>query len=108
MVVSEHIDLMPSEDGQLTETCKGNKYLLIESHWTVLTIILQFNFLTSDCIPFCNLLAYNTVYCDRQGPAFWRNMIPLLSVKMEAEYLSRMKPLRIFGYNRKCEKVGEN
>jgi hypothetical protein len=26
---------MPSEDGQLTETCKGNKYLLIESNWTV-------------------------------------------------------------------------
>jgi hypothetical protein len=33
-------DLMPSEDGQLTETCKGNKYLQIESHWMVLTIIL--------------------------------------------------------------------
>jgi hypothetical protein len=34
---------MPSEDGQPTETCKGNKYLQIESHWTVLTIvILQF------------------------------------------------------------------
>jgi hypothetical protein len=34
---------MPSEDGQLTETCKGNKYLQIESHWKVLTnIILQF------------------------------------------------------------------
>jgi hypothetical protein len=28
------------EDGQLTETCKGNKYLQIESHWTVLIIIL--------------------------------------------------------------------
>jgi hypothetical protein len=39
-VVSEHVDLMPSEDGQLTETCKCNKYLQIESHWTVLTIIL--------------------------------------------------------------------
>jgi hypothetical protein len=25
IVVSEHVDLMPSEDGQLTETCKGNK-----------------------------------------------------------------------------------
>jgi hypothetical protein len=31
---------MPSEDGQLTETCKGNKYLQIESHEMVLTIIL--------------------------------------------------------------------
>jgi hypothetical protein len=40
MVVSEHVDLMPSEDDQLTETCKGNIYLQIESHWTVLTIIL--------------------------------------------------------------------
>jgi hypothetical protein len=40
IVVSERVDLMPSEDGQLTETCKGNKYLQIESHWTVLTIIL--------------------------------------------------------------------
>jgi hypothetical protein len=27
-------------DGQLTETCKGSKYLQVESHWTVLTIIL--------------------------------------------------------------------
>jgi hypothetical protein len=25
IVVPEHVDLMPSEDGQLTETCKGNK-----------------------------------------------------------------------------------
>jgi hypothetical protein len=32
---------MPSEDGHLTETCKGNQYLQIESHWTVLTIILE-------------------------------------------------------------------
>jgi hypothetical protein len=40
IVVSEHVDLMPYEDGQLTETCKGNKYLQIESHWTVLTVIL--------------------------------------------------------------------
>jgi hypothetical protein len=40
IVVSEHVDLLPSEDGQLTETCKGNKYLQTESHWTVLTIIL--------------------------------------------------------------------
>jgi hypothetical protein len=31
IAVSEHVDLMPSEDGQLTETCKGNKYLQIES-----------------------------------------------------------------------------
>jgi hypothetical protein len=40
IVVPEHIDLLPSEDGQLTETCKGNKHLPIESHWMVLTIIL--------------------------------------------------------------------
>jgi hypothetical protein len=39
-VVPEHVDLMTSEDGQLTETCKGNKYLQIESQWMVLTIIL--------------------------------------------------------------------
>jgi hypothetical protein len=39
-VVSEHVDLMPSEDGQLTETCIGYEYLQIESHWTVLTVIL--------------------------------------------------------------------
>jgi hypothetical protein len=31
---------MPSEDGQLTETCKGSKYIQIESPWTVLTIII--------------------------------------------------------------------
>jgi hypothetical protein len=37
-IVYEHVDLMPSEDGQLTETCKGNKYLQIESHWTVLIV----------------------------------------------------------------------
>jgi hypothetical protein len=29
IVVSEHVELMSSEDGQLTETCKGNKYLQI-------------------------------------------------------------------------------
>jgi hypothetical protein len=29
---------MSSEVGQLTETCEGNKYLQIESHWTVLSI----------------------------------------------------------------------
>jgi hypothetical protein len=40
IVVSEHVDLMPSEDGRLTETCKGFKYLQIESHWMVLTIII--------------------------------------------------------------------
>jgi hypothetical protein len=40
IVVPERVDLMSSEVGQLTETCKGNKYLQIESHWTVLTIIL--------------------------------------------------------------------
>jgi hypothetical protein len=40
IVVSDHVDLMPSEDGQLTGTCIGNKYLHIESHWTVLRIIL--------------------------------------------------------------------
>jgi hypothetical protein len=27
IVVPEQVDLMPSENGQLTETCKGNKYL---------------------------------------------------------------------------------
>jgi hypothetical protein len=43
--VPEHVDLMPSENGQLTETCKGNKYLQIESHSTVLTIILRFSLL---------------------------------------------------------------
>jgi hypothetical protein len=40
IVVSEHVDVMPSEDGQLTEACKGNKYLQIESHSMVLTIIV--------------------------------------------------------------------
>jgi hypothetical protein len=25
--VSEHAELMPPEDGQLTKICKGNKYL---------------------------------------------------------------------------------
>jgi hypothetical protein len=39
-VVSEHVDLVPSEDGQLTETYKG--YVQIDSHWRALTIILQF------------------------------------------------------------------
>jgi hypothetical protein len=45
IIVSEHVDPMPSEDGQLTETCKGNTYRQIESHWTVLIIILLFNLL---------------------------------------------------------------
>jgi hypothetical protein len=40
IVVSEHVDLMPSEDGQLTETYEGSKYIQNESHWTVLTIIM--------------------------------------------------------------------
>jgi hypothetical protein len=40
IVVPKHVDPMPSEDGQLTETCKGSKYPQIESHWTVLTIII--------------------------------------------------------------------
>jgi hypothetical protein len=31
IVVSEYVDLMPSEDGQLTEICKGNKYLQIQT-----------------------------------------------------------------------------
>jgi hypothetical protein len=35
----EHVDLITSEDVQLTEICKGNKYLQIELHWTVLIII---------------------------------------------------------------------
>jgi hypothetical protein len=30
IVVSEHVDPMPSEDGQLMETFKSNKYLHIE------------------------------------------------------------------------------
>jgi hypothetical protein len=32
IVVFEHVDLILSEDGQLNETCKGNKYLQIKSH----------------------------------------------------------------------------
>jgi hypothetical protein len=31
-VVSDYDDPMPSEDGQLTETCKANKYIYTESH----------------------------------------------------------------------------
>jgi hypothetical protein len=34
-VVPEHVDLMASENGPLTETCKGIKYLQIELHWMV-------------------------------------------------------------------------
>jgi hypothetical protein len=30
IVVFEHVEHIPSEDGQLTETCKGNKYLQIQ------------------------------------------------------------------------------
>jgi hypothetical protein len=40
IAIPEHVDLMPSEDGHLAETCKGNKHLQIESHWMVLTTIL--------------------------------------------------------------------
>jgi hypothetical protein len=39
IVVPKPIDLMPSEDGQLTETCKGSKYIHIESNWMMVTII---------------------------------------------------------------------
>jgi hypothetical protein len=34
----KHVDPMPSERGQLTEICKGSKYIQIELYWTVLTI----------------------------------------------------------------------
>jgi hypothetical protein len=40
IVVPEHVDLVPSEDGQLTDTCKGSKYLQIESLWIVSTITI--------------------------------------------------------------------
>jgi hypothetical protein len=40
IVVPKHIDIMLSEDGQLTETWKGSKYIQIESDWTVITIII--------------------------------------------------------------------
>jgi hypothetical protein len=43
LVVPEHVDVMLPEDGQLTETCKSNKYLQTESHWTALTAILKFS-----------------------------------------------------------------
>jgi hypothetical protein len=32
IVFSDHVELMPSKEDPLTETCKGNKYLQIESH----------------------------------------------------------------------------
>jgi hypothetical protein len=35
IVVPEHVDLMPSEDGQVNKTCKSNTYIQIESYWTV-------------------------------------------------------------------------
>jgi hypothetical protein len=31
VIVPKHVDIKPSEDGQLTETCKGSKYIRIES-----------------------------------------------------------------------------
>jgi hypothetical protein len=40
MVVPKHVDIKPAEDGRLTETCKGSKYIQFELHWTVLTIII--------------------------------------------------------------------
>jgi hypothetical protein len=39
-IVPKHVDIKPSEDGLLTETCNGSKYTQIESHWAVLTIII--------------------------------------------------------------------
>jgi hypothetical protein len=45
-IVPKHVNIKPSEGGQLTETCQGSQYLQIESHWTVLTIfILLFSLL---------------------------------------------------------------
>jgi hypothetical protein len=52
IVVPKHVEPMPSEDGQLTETCKGSKYIQIESHWMLLTIIILYNLCLSN---------YNTV-----------------------------------------------
>jgi hypothetical protein len=40
IAVPKPVDIKPSEDAQLTKTCKGSKYVQIESHWTVLTIII--------------------------------------------------------------------
>jgi hypothetical protein len=42
IVIPEHIDLMPSKDGQAMEACKGNKYVQIESDWTALTATLPY------------------------------------------------------------------
>jgi hypothetical protein len=42
IVVPKHVDIKPSEDGQITETYKGRKYIWTESHWTVLTIIILY------------------------------------------------------------------
>jgi hypothetical protein len=39
IVVPKHVDIKPSEDGQLTETCKGSKYIPIESHCMMLNMI---------------------------------------------------------------------
>jgi hypothetical protein len=41
ILVSEHVDLMHSEDIQLIGTFK-DKYLQIKSRWKVMTIILYF------------------------------------------------------------------
>jgi hypothetical protein len=38
VVVPKHVDFKPSENGQLTETCKGSKYIQIESHWMVIIL----------------------------------------------------------------------
>jgi hypothetical protein len=46
IVVPKHVEPTPSEDGQLTETRKGSKYIQIESHWMVLTIIILYNLVT--------------------------------------------------------------
>jgi hypothetical protein len=37
---SKHVDIKSSEDGELTETCKGSKYIRIETRGTELVIIL--------------------------------------------------------------------
>jgi hypothetical protein len=34
VVVTEHVDLMHAEDGQLIEVFKSNTFLQTESHWT--------------------------------------------------------------------------
>jgi hypothetical protein len=44
---------MPPEDGQLTETCKGNKYLQIELHRTVLTITEAVSYISNDDVTVC-------------------------------------------------------